>query len=93
MKILEAYLFVQREDEPKFPSNRHYDYKDDFKTLKEAKEYASEASFSWINHYDVVYAKVYIYCNGEQYTRITNLSEMTEAEQKAFCAENGILYE
>lgn len=94
MEVLEDYLFVQREDEPKFHSNQHYDYRGDFKTLKEAKEYASEASHQWLNHYDVVYAATYTYYNGELCAQeVTNLFEMTEAEQKAFCAEKGILYE
>lgn len=91
MKVLKPYLFVQREDESEFPSKSHYDYKDGFRTLKEAKKYASQCSFSWINHWDVVYARIF----KEEYLDgiVINVSEMTTDEQKAFCAENGIFYE
>lgn len=95
MKVLEPYLFVQREDECAFSSSNHYDYKDDFKTLKEAKEYCSECSLNWMNHWDVIYAVIYTsYGDGMQpYGETINLSRMSTDEQKAFCAKYGILYE
>lgn len=95
MKVLEPYLFVQREDECAFPNINHYDYKEGFKTLKEAKEYCSKCSFRWMSHRDVVYAVIYISYDDymQPYSKTINLSRMSTDEQKAFCAEYGILYE
>lgn len=95
MQVLKPYLFVQREDESEFPSESHYDYKDDFKTYKEACKYKDKCSRQWINHWDVVYATVY-HSYGQEcepYGEVVNLSEIPYNEIKAFCAENGILYE
>lgn len=91
MKVLTPYLFVQREDENDFPSRNHYDFKSDFRTYKEAQEYADECTHSWINHWDIVYLRTF--SKEAPFGDTINISEMSEEEQKQLCAENGILYE
>lgn len=82
--MIKTNLYVIRDD-------GEYDFKEGFKTFKEANDYRIECQRCWINHYDVIILEI---LSDEGITlREINLTELRHETIESILSEYGITME